>query len=262
MSIVGSSFVGELSVDIGEIRELDPDLYYQVVGLWAPPRVSEEERRRLVEDSFVGSGTDLFTEDRSTLGSPDIWRLDMCNIGLDHRVYERVPLPPATETIGSDYFLLHVVLNAPLPGVVHNRNIVNYYTPERRTGAGFTAYQLRFTKFLLSMLYLYPVYDALMESEGSLLDEQHHLNAAAIAGFARLSAGTDRADNLVRLDSLDRSYRQLGGNYAEFADHLVPLRDRLLDEAQADIENFALLIDAWGPLTGASKDIGPGWPER
>ncbi|WP_435866900.1 DUF6271 family protein [Streptomyces xanthochromogenes] len=25
---------------------------------------------------------------------------------------------------------------------------MNYYTPERRTGPGFTAYQLRFTKFL------------------------------------------------------------------------------------------------------------------
>ncbi|MFJ5117436.1 DUF6271 family protein [Kitasatospora sp. NPDC088548] len=256
VSLVGSSFIGELSVDIGEIRELDPAVYYEVVGLWADAGASEEERRELVDDSFVGSGTEPFSADRSTLGSPDIWRLDMCNIGFDHEVYERVPLPPATATIGSDYFLLHLIRDAALPGVVHNRNIVNHYTPERRTGPGFTAYQLRFTKFLLSMLYFYPVYHDMEAAGGLLLDEQHHVRVAAIAGSVRRSAGADRAENIRRLDVLDRSYRQLGGKYAEFADHLRPLRERLLDEAQADIEYFALLIDAWGPLVQASKAVG------
>ncbi|MFE9536125.1 DUF6271 family protein [Streptomyces sp. NPDC006691] len=257
VAMVGSSFVGELSVDIGEIRELDPALYYEVVGLWAEEGASAEERRELVDESFVGAGTDPFTHDESTLGTPDIWRIDMCNIGLDHEVYERVPLPPATSTIGSDYFLLHLVRDATLPGVVHNRNIVNYYTPERRTGAGFTAYQLRFVKFLLSMLYLYPVYTAMEEARGSLLDENHHVRAAAIGELVGRSTGTDRAENIRRLDVVDRCYRQLGGRYAEFADHILPLRERLLDEAQADMEDFALLIEAWGPLVAASRSESP-----
>ncbi|MFG3282992.1 DUF6271 family protein [Streptomyces sp. NPDC048111] len=257
VAMVGSSFVGELSVDIGEIRDLDPAVYYEVVGLWAEAGASEQERRELVDESFVGAGTEPFTHDESTLGEPDIWRVDMCNIGLDHEVYERVPLPPATRTIGSDYFLLHLVRDATLPGVVHNRNIVNYYTPERRTGAGFTAYQLRFTKFLLSMLYLYPVYTAMEKARGALLDEHHHVRAAAIAELVAAAAGTDRTENVRRLDVLDRSYRQLGGKYAEFADHLVPLRERLLDEAQADTEEFALLIEAWGPLVAAARSESP-----
>ncbi|MGW2814895.1 DUF6271 family protein [Streptomyces sp. NPDC001415] len=257
VAMVGSSFVGELSVDIGEIRDLDPELYYEVVGLWAEADTPPEERRKLVEDSFVGAGTEPFTHDESTLGAPDIWRVDMCNIGLDREVYESVPLPPATSTIGSDYFLLHLVRDATLPGVVHNRNIVNYYTPERRTGPGFTAYQLRFTKFLLSMLYLYPIYTAMEQARGALLDENHHVRAATIAELAGRSAGADRAENVRRLEVLDRCYRQLGGKYAEFADFLVPLRERLLDEAQADIEDFALLIEAWGPLVAASRAEAP-----
>lgn len=262
VSLVGSSFIGELSVDLGEIRELDPAIYHEVVRLWTPSWFSDEDRTAMVEESFIGGGSEPFTADRSTLGSPDLLRLDMCNIGFDHEVYDRVPLPPATETIGSDYFLFHVVVDSTLPGVVHNRNIVNHYTPERRTGPGFTAYQLRFTRFLLSMLYLYPVYGAMMGAAGALLDEEHHLDAAAIAGFARSSTAMDRTDNIERLDVLDRCYRQLGGKYTEFADHLVPLRDRLLDGAQADMERFALLIDAWGPLATASKAVGPAWPAR
>ncbi|MER5353082.1 DUF6271 family protein [Kitasatospora sp. NPDC002551] len=253
VALVGSSFVGELSVDLGEIRALDPALYEEVVGLWAPADHTPEQRRELVADSFVGNGTAPFTHDRAVLDLPDIWRIDMCNIALDREVYERVPLPPATDTIGSDYLLHHLVLHAALPAVTHNRNIVNHYTPERRTDAGFTAYQLRFTKFLLSMLYLYPVYDAMEEAGGALLDAEHHLRSAAVAEAARRAASADRAENHRRLAVVDRAYRELGGRYAAFADHLVPLRERLLDEAQADIEAFALLVDAWTPLVRAAR---------
>ncbi|MFE7528718.1 DUF6271 family protein [Kitasatospora sp. NPDC057542] len=255
--LVGASFVGELSVDIGEIRELDPEAYHDVVALWAPTGASEEEKRELVAASFVGGGTEPFTADRAVLDLPGIWHIDMCNIGLDHEVYERVPLPPATDTIGSDYFLHHLVRDATLPGVTHNRHVVNYHTPERRTGPGFTAYQLRYAKFLLSMLYLYPVYSEMEAAGGALLDEQHRVRPEAIADSARRSAATDRAENHRRLAELDRCYRRLGGKYAEFADHLAPLRARLLDEAQADIEDFAALIDAWGPLVRASKATPP-----
>ncbi|MFJ3789591.1 DUF6271 family protein [Kitasatospora sp. NPDC090091] len=253
VSLVGGSFIGELSVDVGEIRELDPDVYYDVVSLWAPPVWTEEQKRELVADSFTGGGTEPFTRDESVLGAPDIRRIDMCNLGLHHEVYERIPLPPATDTIGSDYFLLHVVLDATLPGVVHNRHIVNHYTPERRTGAGFTAYQVRFVKFLLSMLYLYPVYGGMTVTAGALLDEQHRVRVDAVLDMVRRSTGTDRAENVRRLTVIDRSYRQLGGKYAEFAEHLVPIRERLLDEAQADAEDFARLIEAWGPLVAAAR---------
>ncbi|WP_395296996.1 DUF6271 family protein [Kitasatospora hibisci] len=256
VAMVGSSFVGELSVDIGEIRDLDEAAYYEVVGLWAPAGATDDERRELVEDSFVGAGTEPFRADRSVLDLPDIWRVDMCNIALDHQVYERVPLPPATDTIGSDYFLLHVVRDATLPGVVHNRNIVNYYTPERRTGPGFTAYQLRFTKFLLSMLYLHPVYSFMEDAAEALLDEEHRVRAHAVADAVRRSTGADRAENVRRLAVLDRRYRRLGGKYAEFADHLAPRRQRLLDEAQADTEDFARLIESWAPLVAAARATG------
>ncbi|WP_416874469.1 DUF6271 family protein [Kitasatospora sp. SC0581] len=253
VALVGASFVGELSVDIGEIRELDPEVYHDVVALWAPTGASEQEKRELVAESFTGGGSEPFTADRAVLDLPDIWHIDMCNIGLHHEVYERVPLPPATDTIGSDYFLHHLVRDATLPGVTHNRHIVNYYTPERRTGPGFTAYQLRYAKFLLSMLYLYPVYADMETAGGALLDEQHRVRPEAIADSARRSAATDRAENHRRLAELDRCYRRLGGKYADFADRLAPLRARLLDEAQADIEDFAALIDAWGPLVRAAK---------
>ncbi|MCS0635540.1 DUF6271 family protein [Streptomyces sp. LP05-1] len=252
VAMVGASFIGELSVDIGEIRALDPDTYREVVGLWAPAHWSAEQRRELADDSFAGAGTEPFTEDHSLLTVVDPMRVDMCNIAF-HGVQEHIPLLPATDTIGSDYFLIHVVHKAGLPGVLHNRHIVNHYTGERRTDAGFPAYQTRFTKFLLSMLHLHPVYDRMTAAGPGLLDERHRPRPELVAAFARESAAVDRAENVRRLDVLDAAYRRLGGRYATFADRLAPRRALLLDAARRDIEDFALLTDVWRSLIEAAR---------
>ncbi|MFJ6080019.1 DUF6271 family protein [Streptomyces sp. NPDC092369] len=252
VSMVAASFIGELSVDIGEILDFDPAVYHDMVSLWAPMDWSGEQKKQLVEESFRGAGTDPFVQDHSTLALVDPMRVDMCNISF-HGVHERVPLPPATDTIGSDYFLIHLVHDAALPGVLHNRHIVNFYTGERRTDAGFTAYQMRFVKFLLSMLYFNVVYDRMAQSGAELVDEHGQVRAAPIARLARESALLDRTENVRRLDALDVSYRRLGGRYAEFADLLAARRERLLDEARGDIEDFALLTESWEALVEAAR---------
>ncbi|MEV5319284.1 DUF6271 family protein [Streptomyces sp. NPDC052687] len=255
VSMVGSSFIGELSVDIGEIRDLDEAVYQEVVGLWAPLDWPEEAKRELVAESFTGAGTTPFTEDHSTLTLVDPMRVDMCNIAFHRGVYEHVPLSPATDTIGSDYFLIHLVHDARLPGVLHNRTIENYYTGERRTPAGFLAYQTRFVKFLLSMLYLHPVYDAMKEAGDALLDDRHTPRPDIIAGLLRGSLDLDTADNEARLDVLDVSYRKLGGKYAHVADLLARRRRDLLSEARRDIADFALLTERWETLVRASRGV-------
>ncbi|MCB5906327.1 DUF6271 family protein [Streptomyces pinistramenti] len=256
VAMVGSSFVGELSVDIGEIYRLDRDIYYDVVSLWAPEDWPDEAKRQLVDESFRGAGSEAFSGDQATLALVDPMRVDMCNISFQ-QVHEQIPLPPATDTIGSDYFLMHLVQDAALPGVLHNRNIVNFYTRERRTDPGFLAYHLRFTKFVLSMLYFHHLYDRMAKAQVSLLDDRHRVRAAEIAEMVRESALLDPAENIRRLDSLERSYRKLGGRYAVFAETLAARRERLLDEARHDMEDFALLIEAWEPMMAASKVTNP-----
>ncbi|MGV9896825.1 DUF6271 family protein, partial [Streptomyces tendae] len=254
VAMVGSSFVGELSVDIAQIRDADPAVYHDVVSLWAPEGWSAEQKRALVEESFTGAGTEPFTADRSLLTVVDPMRVDMCNIAFHGpTVSERVPLPPARDTIGSDYFLIHLVHDARLPGVLHNRNIVNYYTGERRTGPGFLAYQTRFAKFLLSMLYFHHVYDRMAEAGDALLDEHGRVRPAAVAALARESTALDTAENVRRLDALDSAYRRLGGRYTEFADLLAARRARLLDEARGDMADFALLTEAWESMVTAAR---------
>jgi hypothetical protein len=252
VAMVGSSFVGEMSVDLDEMYRLDRDTYYDVVSLWAPGQWSDEEKRELAEESFRGAGSAAFTRDHSTLTLVDPMRVDMCNIAF-HQVQEWVPLPPATDTIGSDYFLIHLVYDATLPGVLHNRDIVNFYTGERRTDPGFMAYQMRFAKFFLSMLYFNFIYDRMAQANETLLDDRYQVRVPAIVEFVRESTRLDRTENVRRLDTLDRSYRKLGGRYAEFADILAARRGRLLEEAQQDIDDFALLIEVWAPMMNASR---------
>jgi hypothetical protein len=261
VAMVGSSFIGELSVDISEIEQLDPEIYHDMVSLWAPAHWSAQQKRELVAESFRGAGSEVFRADHATLTVVDPMRVDMSNIGF-HQVQELVPLPPGTETIGSDYFLIHLVHDARLPGVLHNRHIVNYYTPERRTDAGFAAYHVRLVKFFLSMLYFNAVYARMAAAGESMLDDRDQVRPAVIAGFLRESAELDRAENVWRLRILDGCYRRLGGRYAAFADLLATRGPRLLDEARRDIEDFALLTEVWGPLMRAAGTATSLEPRR
>ncbi|MGC9669672.1 DUF6271 family protein [Planosporangium sp. 12N6] len=237
VAMVGGSFVGEMSVDLGEVR--DHEAYYDLVSLWAADGLPEADRRALVADSFMGGQP--FTGDHSVLTVVDPMRVDMHNISF-HGLHERVPLPPATDTIGSDYFLIHVAHRAHLPGVMHNRHIVNFHTQERKTDAGFLAYQMRFAKFILSMPYLHFIYERMTDDD-----------PAAIAAIVRESAGRADEPSSTKIVELERAYRRLGGRFAGVADRIRDRRTSLLLEARRDVDDFALLIDAWAPLVEAAR---------
>ncbi|MFE1485139.1 DUF6271 family protein [Streptomyces fimicarius] len=256
VAVAGGSFVGEMSVDVAEIRELDPDTYGELIGLSLPEGYPEFVRKHLIDESFRGAGNGTFDGDRTTLAPISPMRVDMCNIALDHEVYRRIPLPPATDTIGSDYFLLHLAHDARLPGLQHNRHIVNFHTAERRTDDGFLAYQLRFAKFLLAKTYLNAVYARTAKAGDALLDAGGHIRASVVTGFVRDSIDLDRTEAARRLDVIDRAYRRLGGRYPTVADTLAENSGRLLDEARDDMADFALLMDHWEALSGASAEAG------
>ena len=238
VQMVGGSFVGDMSVDIEDVR--DHEAYFDLVSLWAANGSTDEEKRALVEDSFTGS--EAFDGDRSILSVVDPMRVDMHNIAF-HGLHERVPLPPATDTIGSDYFLIHVADRAGLPGVLHNRHIVNFHTAERKSAEGFLAYQMRFAKFILSMYYFHFIYQRMRTAD-----------PADIASIVRASTWQPREANEAKADLLERAYRRLGGRFTTVADWVRDRRDVLLLEARRDIDDYALLIDAWAALVAAARE--------
>ena len=185
----------------------------------------------------------------------DPMRVDMGNISY-YQVHEDVPLPPMTDTIGSDYFHIHLVPDSTLPGVLHNRHVINYHTPDRKADDAFQIYHLRLVKFFLSMLYLHFIYARMGAAGALLLDEDHHIRVPLLVEMVRDSTGLDTAPNVRCLEQLEKAYRGLGGRYALFADRLAARSDRLVVEARQDIEEFALLIEVWGPLMRTAKATG------
>jgi hypothetical protein len=237
VAMVGASFVGDMSVDVEDIRHADG--YYDLVSLWAAPGSTDAEKRALVEESFTGSAP--FDGDRSVLSVVDPMRVDMHNISF-YGLHEKVPLPPATDTIGSDYFLIHVADRAGLPGVLHNRHIVNFHTAERKSDAGFLAYQMRFAKFILSMYYFHFIYERMTTDDPK-----------DISAIVRESTWQPRAANEAQAHLMEQAYRKLGGRFTGVADRIREHRDTLVFEARRDIEDYADLIDAWAGLVAAAR---------
>jgi hypothetical protein len=161
-----------------------------------------------------------------------------------------------TDTIGSDYFHIHLVPDSTLPGVLHNRHVINYHTPDRKADEAFHVYHLRLVKFFLSMLYLHDIYARMGEVGSGLLDDDHRIRAPRLADLVRDSATLDTAPNYAKLQQLEGAYRRVGGRYATFADTLTGRHEQLVVEARQDVDEFALLIDVWGPLVRAAKASG------
>jgi hypothetical protein len=140
--------------------------------------------------------------------------------------------------------------------VLHNRHVINYHTPDRKADEAFQTYHLRLVKFFLSMPYLHFIYGRMGAAGERLLDENYRIRVPLLVDLVRASTALDTEPNLRTLDQLERTYRRLGGRYASVADRLAGRRERLVVEARQDIEEFALLIEVWGPLVRAAKAAG------
>lgn len=256
LMLVGGSFIGPMSVDLDGIRLRDSATYEKVVSLSVPDNHPPLWRNQWVASAFRGAGTEGFVTDRTTLTRVNPAQVDMCNVALAREVYGHLPLPPALDTLGSDYFLLHAVYGARLPGVLHNRHIVNHHTPARRSGPGFLAYQVRLAKFFLAVPRLHSIYAGMAAAGAGLLDGEGRLRTKAVADLVRADNDADHTGDARRLDVLEQAYRGLGDPWDEAADLLAGRRAELLSESQADMEDFVRLLDAWPALTRACRETG------
>jgi hypothetical protein len=148
---------------------------------------------------------------------------------------------------------MHAVECTCLPGVHHNRHIENFYTPGRKTGAGFMAYHMRLTKFFLSMIYFHDIYKNMAKAGESLLGPGHRILISPIIEMARQSLQLDKRENELKLNRLIDAYTRLGGRYVSIAGMIAGQRHQLILKAEQDINDFIVLMEAWAPLMNASK---------
>ncbi len=135
---------------------------------------------------------------------------------------------------------------------------MNHHTPERRTDAGFLAYQVRLAKFFLAVPPPAPCLRG-HGRRGPSPARQHRRTprTEAVTELVRANAQGDRAADIRRLDTLDAAFRSLESRWTEAANFLAERRADLLAEARADMEEFALLLEAWPALTRSSREQGP-----
>ncbi|WNO11111.1 DUF6271 family protein [Teredinibacter sp. KSP-S5-2] len=252
VAMVAGSFIGEMSVDLADIQSIDAEAYRTLVALWADSETTEEQKNELVSVSFKGAGTERFKQDYSLLGVVDPMRIDMCNICF-FDIQEQLPLPPVTETIGSDYFLMHVLKHTQTPGVYHNRHIENYYTKERKTDEGFIKYHTRYVRFLMSMPYFHSIYSSLERCGEQLLTESGQIDIPRLTRFIKQSLRLGDAENRKKLTVAYETYQRLGGRYAEFAKTIPALCEAWQEKTEQGFKDYIHLILSWRGLMSSAE---------
>lgn len=252
--LVGGSYRGETSIDIMPMYQANPALCHEILGLWTPRDMSAAEQQAFNNRMFLQRQHDPFEHDRAILTTADADErpVDMCNVSF-YAIHEQVPLPTAPGTIGADYFLIDLLRALALPVVHHNRDILNYYTPERRTEAGFIDYQLRLARFFLYMSYAHEIVAQLGALPNRIISRDWQIDQAALAGLIEQAAGGCDQENADKLAVLCRALPQLGATYARAAEEIARQKARLLSQAKQDMLDFAFLVQHWPCLIRASQ---------
>lgn len=261
--LVGASYVGALSIDVAPMFARDAEAAYRIVGQFAPSHLSAADKRAWVDCSYLHTGQSRFEQDRSELAHGHSFLIDTCNICFS-QIQQVLPLPPACDTIGTDYFLLSLMNILTLPVVHHNRHIENFHTSERRSAQGFTEYQFRLVKYFLYMSWLHATVRALDQAKaqlwlappGATLAWNLPLLHALLAEpepLARIDA-----ENAAKLSELQQQYTRLGGAYAEFAALLAEQAPQLLQACRDDIARYAAFAPHWPALMRAARTCFDG----
>lgn len=261
--LVGASYVGALSIDVAPMFARDADAAYRIVGQFAPSHLSAADKRAWVDCSYLHTGQSRFEQDRSELAHGHSFLIDTCNICFS-QIQQVLPLPPACDTIGTDYFLLSLMNILALPVVHHNRHIENFHTPERRSAQGFVEYQFRLVKYFLYMSWLHATVRALDHAKvqlwlappGATLAWNLPLLHALLAEPEPLSRIDD--ENAAKLRELQQQYTRLGGAYAEFAALLAEQAPQLLQACRDDIARYAAFAPHWPALMRAARTCFDG----
>lgn len=264
---VGASYLGELSIDIGDMFTRDAAAAYQIVGKFAPSWLSEAERRAWVDASYLHTANRPFQAEHDTLGHGHSCLVDTCNISF-HTVQNWLPLPPACDTVGTDYFLISVLNILRLPVVHHQRHIDNFYTPERRTESGFLAYQMRLVKYYLYMSWLHAAIARIDQAREHIIRPctEAGLGAEPLApGLvwypARLwpclapQAEALHQENRAKLEHLQNLFQSLGAPYSALAQQIQREQQALLNTCLADIHQHCRLMSHWPQLMQAAHHL-------
>ena len=243
--MVGGSYIGEPSVDVARMFDIDADAAYQIVGLFAPSHLPQLEKTAWVDSTYLKTGLQAFTADETKLGYGHSYLVDTCNLCFAE-IQRLLPVPTACNTIGVDYFLINMLDALKYPVLHHNRHIQNFYTPERRTPAGFIDYQFRMVKYYLYMSYLHSLLACLRTD--AVPTDITQLPVARLIELIQEPAPQLRIENFGKLEILYESYVRLGTEYAEFAELLKNETPQLVDECANDINDFGWLSRQWQPL--------------
>lgn len=259
--MVGGSYSGEASIDIMPMYQANPALCHEILGLWAERGMSAAEKQVFNDRMFLRRKHDAFEHDLAILTTADADErpVDMCNVSF-YAIHEQVPLPTAPGTIGADYFLIDLLRALALPVVHHNRNIVNYYTAERRTEAGFIDYQTRLARFYLYMSYAHEIVAGLSAAPGRFIDSQWQIEHAQLADLIEQASTCCDQENAEKLDVLCRALPQFGPAYTVVAREIDAQRTALLTQAKQDMLDFAFLVRHWPRLIQSSKKTAL-WPQ-
>ncbi len=250
--LVGAGYIGEWSTELKELYDYSPELFYGHFCLTMPDK-EKEYVINWVNRHYFEENPKPFTSDKTELVARN--GLDIGNHAL-YRIFHELPVVPAKDVVGADYFHRQILLTLNLPSVYTNRHLVHFHTKERTTLEWFVKHQLRIVKYLAYRPYMHEFFRNIYKNKEKVFDNAGSFNNPIIAESVFKASEIDNnhsRDLILRQSQLMKKVKI--EKYQVLYKAIIEQKEPILEELKNDIKDFAFLIYKWKDIIYAAKEI-------
>jgi len=251
--MVGSGCVGDWSVDYEDLVEKNIESLYRLVQV-SKPAMPYAEIKDYVDRKYVLGSREKYERDFLSLKFESF--IDVGNSSV-FEVYNQLPVSPAVQTSGVEYFFHEVLGALKMPKLYHNRKTIHRYDSGRYDKDKANSYHLTKAKArCLAPLYA-SLYKTIAAEPGEYF-ESGVFNADKISDCLMLLADKNiRREQEGILTLMANSYTETGiTKYVEAAKYILSQKSAILEQSVRDVYNHALLTKEWPNLISWFRKAG------
>lgn len=239
--MVGGGYKGNWAIDYEDLVE-DIDSLNKLIHL-AKPSMSCDEIKDYVNRKYINGCKEKYENDILSFSLSKF--IDVGNFSL-YKIYNFLPVSPAVETSGTDYFFHGILEQLGKPKLYHNRRVIHKYDSDRYDDNSLNSYHLSKAKARCLALYDNLLFEEIRKNK-ELYFKGGTFFTQEIASYLIKLAEKDlirEQENI--LDLMISSYKDTKmEKYIKLAEYINSNKSSIVCKTSEDVHAHGVLISKW-----------------
>lgn len=248
--MVGGGYKGNWPLDYEDLVTINVESLYKLVHL-GKPILSDEQNKDYVQRRYIYGSEEVYQNDEVSYSVENF--IDAGNFSL-YKIFNYLPISPASETTGTDYFYHAILGKLHMPMIYHNRRVLHKHDPERYINQQMYSYHLRLVKSRCLVRCYTSLFKDMTANRNCYFEDNRFLAENLANQLIFISNKDLSEDQEYVIDSMVDIYQKTGSaKYAELANFIKENKRTVIQQTPKDVYNYGILTKIWPDLIDAIK---------